>query len=138
MHRHAVRLSGVHFDEDGGPLADPLTGTEITEIEWGHADALPFQMCVSAQTDDTHKAQFIEDVSVALGNIIGRPWVDDNRGGAGIRAAAPPAFSSKYSRRSLWEADSRTAACTVPAGAATAASDTRGHDFENDALPRPH
>lgn len=70
LHRHAVRLTRVTFDEDGGPLLDPLTSTEITEIEWDTADALPFPLCISAQTDEEHGDRLIEGVSVARGNIV--------------------------------------------------------------------
>jgi hypothetical protein len=67
--RHAVRLTGIVVDDDGGaPLTDPLDGTEITEIEWHGADALPFGLCVSARTEDDDKP--VHDVSVATGNIL--------------------------------------------------------------------
>src|SRR5205823_4654005 len=44
-HRCAVRLTRVQaFDADDHPLTDPLTGSEITIIEWGVEDALPFPL----------------------------------------------------------------------------------------------
>ena len=64
-HRHAVRLTNVP-----DLLTDPLDGTEITEIEWAADDALPFPLCISAQTDDKHGGALIEDVSVVRGNIV--------------------------------------------------------------------
>ena len=64
-HRHAVRLTDAP-----DLLTDPLDGTEITEIEWLADDALPFPLCISAQTDDKHGGALIEDVSVVRGNIV--------------------------------------------------------------------
>lgn len=73
-HRHAVRLTKVIPTEDplGGrfapqPTDDPV---EITEIEWHPEDALPFPLCVSARTDEEHGSEYVENVSVALGNIV--------------------------------------------------------------------
>jgi Baseplate J-like protein len=51
-------------------LTDPLNNQPIVEIEWADDDALPFAFCISAITDKEHKAQPIENVSVAHGNII--------------------------------------------------------------------
>jgi hypothetical protein len=70
-HRCAVRLSHVVTrDAAGQPLADPLTGQAITQIFWADEDALPFALCISAQTDEAHGAKFIDNVSVARGNIV--------------------------------------------------------------------
>ena len=70
-HRRAVRLTKVRaFDAANDPLADPLTGDEITEVEWDVADALPFPLCVSSRTDEDHGARFVPVVSVARGNIV--------------------------------------------------------------------
>jgi hypothetical protein len=71
-HRHAVRLTAVMSGEDrlGSWFADPLAplaATPVTEIVWGEEDSLPFPLCVSA-TSDT--GETLEDVSVALGNIV--------------------------------------------------------------------
>ena len=60
-HRHPVRLTQVTR-----PLADPLTGSPITEIAWGAGDALPFPLCVSAGT----ALQPIPNVSVVRGNVV--------------------------------------------------------------------
>lgn len=68
QHRHPVRLEEVRNQDAGGlPLTDPLTGQQITEIKWRSDDALPFPLCISAMTDD---GRYIEDVSIALGNIV--------------------------------------------------------------------
>jgi hypothetical protein len=67
--RHVVRLRRVEaFAPDDLPLTDPVTGVEITEIEWPAGDALPFALTLSSvrQTD----GQPVEDVSVALGNLV--------------------------------------------------------------------
>ena len=81
-HRHAVRLTRVYpeaieqiVDEQpsrtpGLLVTDPLTGDAIVEIEWHREDALPFSFCVSAETNEEHGQQLIQDVSVALGNIV--------------------------------------------------------------------
>lgn len=69
-HRHAVRLARVRAFDGTDPLTDPLDGTEVTEIEWHAGDALPFPLCLSAETDAGHGAMLIEDVSIALGNNI--------------------------------------------------------------------
>ncbi|MEW6734493.1 MAG: putative baseplate assembly protein [Acidobacteriota bacterium] len=69
-HRHAVRLKKVLLSKDplGGRFDIPATNNpvDITEIEWAMEDALPFPLCISARND----ANFYEDVSVALGNIV--------------------------------------------------------------------
>jgi hypothetical protein len=72
-HRHVVRLTEVSAfspDAPGTPLTDPLDDTPITEIAWGAEDALPFPVCVSAVTDEAHGEAFIENVSVARGNMV--------------------------------------------------------------------
>lgn len=70
-HRHAVRLTQVVIEDAGGdPLIDPVTGQEITAIEWDAMDALPFPLCISARTDEDHGAVFVDNVSVARGNIV--------------------------------------------------------------------
>jgi hypothetical protein len=69
-HRHAVRLTGVRREKDGGPLVDPLDNAPITDIAWAVADALPFALCISARTDDAHGGKDIDNVSVARGNLV--------------------------------------------------------------------
>ena len=71
LHRHAARLTDVQAqDAHGNPLTDLLTGQAITEIAWADADALPFPLCISAQTDAEHGARYLKYVSVARGNIV--------------------------------------------------------------------
>lgn len=87
-HRHAVRLTDVK------PTSDPLGGrfespahngpVQLTEIEWGAGDALPFQLCISSTTDLKHGSREISGVSIALGNIVladhGRTFRDEALG----------------------------------------------------------
>lgn len=69
--RHPVRLTKVTLSEDilGGQFFEPPSNdpVAVTEIEWATADALPFPFCISSQTNAD---EYLEDVSVALGNII--------------------------------------------------------------------
>jgi hypothetical protein len=51
-------------------IREPDYSQPITRIEWGYEDALPFSLCISATTDYDHGNQYIEGVSVALGNIV--------------------------------------------------------------------
>ena len=72
-HRHVVRLTSADcFSNDAPtkPLVDPLTGVKITEVTWATEDALPFSLCVSATTDERHDSKFIDDISVARGNVV--------------------------------------------------------------------
>jgi hypothetical protein len=82
-HRHAIRLTKVkpttkceivegveQRTPDAQGLTDPLTNELIVEIEWANEDALPFPLCISSKTDKEHGEQEIEQVSVALGNIV--------------------------------------------------------------------
>jgi hypothetical protein len=95
--RQAVRLTrvtpeaalllenGHEIDRTPGPLrTDDLTSQAIVEIEWEPADALQFPLCVSAISDEEHGKKLVEDVSVALGNIVlvdhGRTIVDEPLG----------------------------------------------------------
>jgi hypothetical protein len=56
-HRHAVRLTAVSASVDplGGEFLEPATSdpVEVTSIEWGRADALPFALCISATVSKT-------------------------------------------------------------------------------------
>jgi hypothetical protein len=65
-HRHAVRLTRVSQGEDA--LYDPPA--PIVEIEWGAEDALPFPLCISAVSDAANDCQYIDNISVACGNVI--------------------------------------------------------------------
>lgn len=69
--RHPVRLTQVVMADAGGdPLMDPLTEEPITEICWHPDDALPFPFCVSTRTGSGFGSGFVDEVSVALGNIV--------------------------------------------------------------------
>ena len=50
------------FNAASEPLTDPLTGTQITSIEWMAEDALPFPFCLSGFTDEEHGAQYRDDL----------------------------------------------------------------------------
>lgn len=62
-HRHAVRLTSV----DAG--RDPLTKLGVVEIAWDEEDALPFALCLSA-IGPPPACELLEDVSIALGNVV--------------------------------------------------------------------
>lgn len=72
-HRHAVRLTEVSFGSDpvGGRFDLPPTenALSVTEIRWADEDALPFPVCISAETT-ANGGVFVDNVSVALGNIV--------------------------------------------------------------------
>src|SRR4051794_11752618 len=69
--RCALRLTNVRaFDDAAAPLTDPLTSAEITSVEWMQEDALPFPFCLSGFTDPEHGAKFLDDLSIARGNIV--------------------------------------------------------------------
>jgi hypothetical protein len=82
MRRHAVRLTRVYPEASaviqndvetrtpGDPLNDPLTGDAYIEIEWAAEDALPFPFCISSKIQTGGGERLIEDISVALGNIV--------------------------------------------------------------------
>ncbi len=83
--RQPVRLTSiVAFDQNGGPLSDPLTGDAVTQIDWDEGDALTFPLCLSAETDPESGARFLPIVSVARGNVVladhGRTIADENLG----------------------------------------------------------
>ncbi len=67
-HRWAVRLTAVVFasDPSGGLFDEPPsnTPTDVTEIAWNAADALPFPLCLSVA------ARPGLTISVARGNIV--------------------------------------------------------------------
>ncbi len=70
-HRHAVRINSIQaFDDVAAPLTDILNGELITKINWAEEDALPFPLCISSRTDGDHDLKYIENVSVARGNIV--------------------------------------------------------------------
>ncbi|MGB3614326.1 MAG: putative baseplate assembly protein [Elainellaceae cyanobacterium] len=59
--RHAVRLTQVQ------PTTDPLNDQPIVTIHWAIADALPFDLVISALDSEGNP---IADVSVARGNVV--------------------------------------------------------------------
>jgi predicted phage baseplate assembly protein len=65
-HRHAVRLTRVTYSEDD--LYQPPV--PVVEIEWAAEDALPFALCLSAISGPANKCRYLEDISVACGNVI--------------------------------------------------------------------
>lgn len=92
-HRHAVRLTAVRAFDGTDPLVDPLDDSPITEIRWHADDALPFALCLSAETDEAHGSVLIEDVSIALGNNI---LVDHGRSIVGEALGSVPAARLQY------------------------------------------
>ena len=68
--RQPVRLTSVEAFEGAAPLTDPVTGDQVTWIEWDAADALTFPLCISAETDPEFGSAFLPAVSVARGNIV--------------------------------------------------------------------
>lgn len=73
-HRCVVRLVGVtpRVDPIGGQFDDPPAPGQIdvTDIEWAVEDALPFPLCISAELDEEFQAGFVQDVSLAFGNLV--------------------------------------------------------------------
>jgi hypothetical protein len=65
-HRHAVRLTSITIGED----TLPDRPVPLVEIEWDKEDALPFPLCISAITDASHGCRYVENISVARGNVI--------------------------------------------------------------------
>lgn len=72
--RHPVRLTFVQAHDSGAgqpPLTDPVTNSEITEIQWANEDALPFPLCISSVLEEgPSRGQHLPNVSVAWGNIL--------------------------------------------------------------------
>jgi len=63
-HRHVVRLTRVETGQD------LVEGLPVTDIEWSDADALPFALCLSGETDKDHGERYLPDVSAARGNVV--------------------------------------------------------------------
>lgn len=68
--RPVVRLSRVTAFAQGIPLTDPVTGAQITAIEWNATDALPRALCLSAETELALGQAYLPHVSVARGNLV--------------------------------------------------------------------
>lgn len=68
-HRHVVRLTRA--DKSVDPVPNPATGTPtlLWEVEWSATDALPFPLCISAQSPAPDCAA-LDNVSVARGNVL--------------------------------------------------------------------
>ncbi len=64
MHRQAVRLTRVNFS------VDPVSLVRVVEIEWDHADALTFSLCISSIGPVEDGCRLRNDVSIAHGNVI--------------------------------------------------------------------
>src|SRR4029453_826962 len=73
-HRHAVRLTRVTQAQDplGGRFRDPPSddAADVTEIEWGGADALPFALCISATVPGAGGTSETKAISAARGNVV--------------------------------------------------------------------
>jgi hypothetical protein len=73
-HRWAVRLTEVSSQSDpiGGQFANPPNPDPVPliEIAWDEADALPFALCISSRATSTQEGTYLEDVTIALGNIV--------------------------------------------------------------------
>jgi len=97
--RHAVRLTDVT------PATDPVDGTAVTEIRWEAGDALPFPLCLSSRTSRAHGSAFVDEVSVARGNIVladhGLTMADEDLGTVSgpVAAYAPGGGSHRCHRQ---------------------------------------
>jgi hypothetical protein len=60
-HRHVVVLTAAR------EARDPVAAQPVVEIEWAADDALPFPLCLSVLGPN---CQYLDDVSVARGNIV--------------------------------------------------------------------
>jgi baseplate J-like protein len=67
--RHAVVLTRVTTNIAANPMADPLDGTPIAEIEWSADDALPFPLRVSASVPADAGGRVVRPVTVVRGNV---------------------------------------------------------------------
>jgi hypothetical protein len=84
-HRHPVRLTHVRES------VDPLYGTQILEVQWSAADALPFPLCLSS-IGPSPDCALLSNVSVARGNIV---LVDNGIRISGERLGAVPGSVAK-------------------------------------------
>lgn len=74
LRRHAIRLTHVVLSKDplgGRFLKEPDDNpVPVTEIKWDIQDALPFAMVISGMTDESHGSKYLENVSIACGNVV--------------------------------------------------------------------
>lgn len=63
-HRQAVRLTRVNFS------IDPVAKVRVVEIDWEHADALKFPLCISSIGPVEDGCLLKADISVAHGNVL--------------------------------------------------------------------
>jgi hypothetical protein len=71
--RHVVRLATEPQRIEDPLFPDPDDASKrrpVTEIAWGVEDALPFAFCLSARTDPEHGRRYVDEVSVARGNVV--------------------------------------------------------------------
>jgi hypothetical protein len=73
-HRHIVKLVEVtpRIDPLGGQFQEPPVNAPrpVTDIRWAVEDALPFPLCISAELDEDFGGGFVENVSLASGNLV--------------------------------------------------------------------
>ncbi len=62
--RHVVRLTEMRA------VRDELEATDVVEIAWDEADALPFALCLSAEVLDQSGAPQVVPIGIARGNIV--------------------------------------------------------------------
>lgn len=67
--RHAVRLTKVTPGEDPLLRTQDDQPTPYLRVEWGHEDALPFTLCISA-VGAAPACRYLENISVARGNLV--------------------------------------------------------------------
>ncbi|MGF1767887.1 baseplate J/gp47 family protein [Enterovibrio makurazakiensis] len=109
-HRQIVLLVNVQvLNRDNEPLTDPITGEEITLIEWHERDALRFPVCISSETAIEEGRRFIEPISVARGNMVlvdhGQTLDDDELG------QVPASHLRWAPGKGLVESQRKSAAC---------------------------
>jgi len=86
--RHPVRLTNPPTMS-----TDPVTGQDITEINWAPQDALPFGLCVTSAGQPDIDGPAITNGAAALGNIMladhGHTETDEPLGKAGVGRFQP-------------------------------------------------
>jgi len=160
-HRWAIRLTDVRSSTDpSGKLFESESESEpesedgsldvdVTEIQWAEQDALPFPLCLSTITDQDYGAAYLDDVSMAYGNIVladhGRTLHNEALGQVPIShltlasvndelnckhpplKPVPPRFRPKLAERPLTYALPLVFPLATPAALMTAAEPRRAH-----------